>query len=207
MSEHPTYKQLCRIAELGTERGLFGHYKNDLYVHDREELEASHKGDQFVWALKACGTYLARVGGSMFARDSVKHVAKSSDVEFFRVTITGSDGEGSVSPIDAATAQQLMSIPSRYKLEHQRDELYFVVDVTKKGALVAECTISGGSGTGVDIAAVAVGSACAKRSRDIEQALLDGVISERNTLFARINSLVLEFADNLAVESAKQNAA
>lgn len=193
------FEQLTAIAEDGKAKGLFTHYQDDLYQHDRDELAAAFAGDEFIWMLKTCGTYMARVKGGDFARESLRYALKSCSGDLYHVAITGPKGQGTVKPISTDAAEKLLEDAPAYTVKHICDDRYFVVETNNENALAAECQFVDNRAQGYAVEVTAVGAPCARKERDLTQIVVDSVVGMSGSLLTPIQTLDFRFADQLTL--------
>lgn len=199
------YETLCSIAAAGTEKGLFISYNRDLHDIDRQELEVSFAGDQFIWVLKQCGTYIARIGGNQFSRESTAYSLSGEDREIYHITVTGDGGIGTVKPITINKAADLLSSPGPLALTHYLDNTYKVVDISRNNEVVGECRVVKVDSllSSYEITVVADGKRTDKVVRDIETSICDGIRKIAGSLFTKFSKFEITFTGDVAEEETR----
>lgn len=198
MSKQTVYGALVAIAEKGKKNGKLVSYADDLHVIDKQELDASFPGDEFIWVLKDCGTYCARIGGTKFARETTAYGMQTNANDIYHIVITELGGFGSVKHINLDKAAKMLSTVPGYQLRHLFDLRYVVVDTKKENSVVADCTIERPhGGTGLIIDAVISGTENKRSRREVEEAISDGIVSMTGSIFARIEKLEIRFSDQV----------
>lgn len=132
------YEKMVKIAEAAnvetahTDKPLFSHYKNDLYVIDKDMIENdSQSGDHYIWAIKdnGCGTYLNMTG---FEQSKITIGTVPPDSRFYHITVYN-EGRGEIEQINKEKALALIDIhkvnphrvPRRTSLVEHLDRLAF----------------------------------------------------------------------------------
>lgn len=197
MSSQTVYSALVAIAESSQDQGLFQSFTDDLHKVDKQELDSAFVGDEFIWVLKKCGTYMAMIGGSKFSRQSTTMGMQGNERAVYHIKITGPNGEGTVKPVNREKATSLLAKESQYVLLLTNNDRYIIADKLADNKLLADCNIVRDSrASSFDITILVAGSYNARLARDIEQAVSDGVVALTGSLFTRVNSLQLKFAVN-----------
>lgn len=199
------YETLCSIAAAGKEKGLFVSYNSDLHEIDRQELEVSFAGDEFIWVLKQCGTYCARLGGTKYSRDSTAYSLSGEHREIYHITVTDDGGIGTVKPIAINKAADLLSRHGPLVLTHYLNNTYKVVDTSRNNEVVAECLVVKveSLSSSYVVTVVAGGNRSDKVVRNIETCIGDGITKIAGSLFTKISQFEITFTGDVAEEETR----